>query len=97
MESQLGLKIRVLREKQPLYLRQVAEHLNMDVAQLSKIEKGVRVLRKEQIPVLSDIFQISRTELDMLWLEDQISNIVKNEPLAEMAIKNIYNRITQSK
>ena len=39
MQSQFGEKIRTLREQQKLYLRQVAPLLEMDTAQLSKIEK----------------------------------------------------------
>lgn len=42
MESQFGEKIRALREQQYLYLRQVAPKLEMEMAQLSKIEKGFR-------------------------------------------------------
>ena len=42
MKSQFGERIRALREKQNLYLRQVAPLLEMDTAQLSKIEKGLR-------------------------------------------------------
>jgi transcriptional regulator with XRE-family HTH domain len=46
-----------LRERQHLYLRQVAPLLEMDTAQLSKIEKGLRQLKREQIPILADILQ----------------------------------------
>jgi HTH-type transcriptional regulator, competence development regulator len=52
MDSQFGNRVRVLREKQKLYLRQVAPLLEMDTALLSKIEKGQRHLKKEQIPLL---------------------------------------------
>jgi transcriptional regulator with XRE-family HTH domain len=44
MKSQFGERVRSLREKQNLYLRQVAPLLEMDTAQLSKIEKGLRQL-----------------------------------------------------
>ncbi len=42
MKSQFGEKIRTLREEQNLYLRQVAPLLEMETAQLRKIEKGIR-------------------------------------------------------
>jgi len=48
MESLFGEKIRALREQQHLYLRQVAPLLEMKTAQLSKIEKGLRQLKKER-------------------------------------------------
>ncbi len=44
MKSQFGERVRTLREKQNLYLRQVAPLLEMDTAQLSKIEKGASAI-----------------------------------------------------
>lgn len=46
MISQFGTKIRPLREQHNLYLRQVAPLFEMDTAQLSKIEKGQRQIKK---------------------------------------------------
>jgi transcriptional regulator with XRE-family HTH domain len=42
MNSHFGERIRALRLEQNLYLRQVAPLLQMDTAQLRKIEKGLR-------------------------------------------------------
>ena len=63
MESQFGAKIRALREKQNLFLRQIASLLEMDTAQLSKIEKGSRQLKREQIPVIAEILKTDKEEL----------------------------------
>lgn len=86
MKSQFGDRIRTLREKQHLYLRQVAPLLEMDTAQLSKIEKGLRQLKREQIPVLSDILMTNADDLLALWLADQIYAVVKDEKLANKAM-----------
>ena len=67
MHSQFGERIRALREKQNLYLRQVAPLLEMDTAQLSKIEKGVRQIKKEQIAILAGILKTEKDELLILW------------------------------
>ena len=80
MESQFGDKIRTLRELQNLYLRQVAPLLEMDTAQLSKIEKGLRQLKKEQLPILAKILNADKVELETLWLADQLMQLVKDEP-----------------
>lgn len=82
MDSQFGSKIRELREQQKMYLRQVAPLLEMDTAQLSKIEKGVRQLKKEQLPLLAKILKADKTELETLWLADQIVSITQNEDVA---------------
>ena len=93
MESQFGEKIRALREKQHLYLRQVAPLLEMDTAQLSKIEKGLRQLKREQIPIIAEILKASSDELMTLWLADQIYAVVKDEKLANEAIQATEEKI----
>jgi len=86
MNSQFGEKIRPLREKQHLYLLKVAPLIEMDTAQLNKIEKGLRQLKREQIPIITDIVKASSDELIALWLADQIYAVVKDEKLANEAM-----------
>lgn len=93
MESQFGERIRALREGQNLYLRQVAPLLDMDTAQLSKIENGVRQLKKEQIPILAKVLKVTSTELETLWLADQLMQLVKDEPMAGEALKTVSKNI----
>jgi transcriptional regulator with XRE-family HTH domain len=97
MESQFGEKIRALREQQHLYLRQVAPLLEMDTAQLSKIEKGQRQLKKEQIPLLAEILKADKVELETLWLADQLMQLVKDEPTAGEALKTVSKKIKKAK
>ena len=93
MNSQFGEKLRTLREKQHLYLRQVAPLLEMDTAQLSKIEKGLRQLKREQIPILAEILKASSDELMTLWLADQIYEVVKDEKMANQAMQVAEKKI----
>ena len=97
MNSQFGERIRTLREKQNLYLRQVAPLLEMDTAQLSKIEKGVRQIKKEQIPILADILKTEKDELLILWLADQLYDVVKDEKLANEAMQVAEKNINLKK
>ena len=97
MHSQFGVRIRALREKQNLYLRQVAPLLEMDTAQLSKIEKGVRQIKKEQIPILADILKTGKDELLILWLADQLYDLVKDEKLANKAMQVAEKKINLKK
>jgi transcriptional regulator with XRE-family HTH domain len=97
MNSQFGEKLRILREKQHLYLRQVAPLLEMDTAQLSKIEKGLRQLKREQIPIIAEILKASCDELMTLWLADQIYALVKDEKLANEAIQVAKKNINLQK
>lgn len=93
MNSQFGSKIRELRESQKLYLRQVAPLLEMDTAQLSKIEKGLRQLKKEQLPILAKILKTDKTKLETLWLADQLMQLVKDEPTAKQALESVTKKI----
>jgi len=97
MESRFGERIRTLRESQNLYLRQVAPLLEMDTAQLSKIEKGVRQLKKEQIPILANILKAEKNELETLWLADQLMQLLKDEPTADEALKTVTKNIKNRK
>lgn len=97
MNSQFGERIRTLREKQNLYLRQVAPLLEMDTAQLSKIEKGVRQLKREQIPILAELLKTDKDELLILWLADQLYDVVKDEKLANEAMHLAEQKINLKK
>ena len=97
MNSQFGERIRELREKQKLYLRQVAPLLEMDTAQLSKIEKGLRQLKREQLPLLADILKTDKEELLILWLADQLYDVVKDEDVALKAMEAVEEVIINKK
>ena len=97
MKSQFGERVRTLREKQNLYLRQVAPLLEMDTAQLSKIEKGLRQLKKEQIPILADLLKADKDELLILWLADQLYDVVKDEKFANEAMQAAEKKINFKK
>ncbi|HQS23744.1 MULTISPECIES: helix-turn-helix domain-containing protein [Sediminibacterium] len=97
MKSQFGERVRELREKQNLYLRQVAPLLEMDTAQLSKIEKGSRLIKREQIQVLADILKADSNELLVLWLADQLYEVVKDEDVALKAMDAAQETLKSNK
>ena len=86
MATQFGERIRELRTKQNLLLRQLASQLDVDTSIISKVERGDRQLKKEQIPLLAQILKADVEELQTLWLADQIYAVIKDEKLALKAI-----------
>lgn len=86
MANQFGDRVRQLREQQNLLLRQVAPLLEMDTPLLSKIERGKRVAKKEQVGQLAEILKVSKDELLTLWLADQVYDMVKDEDVAFKAL-----------
>jgi transcriptional regulator with XRE-family HTH domain len=97
MASQLGERIRALRTKQNLLLRQVAAALETDTALLSKIERGERPLKKEQIHILAELLKVDVEELQTLWLADQLYNVIEGEPMADKALKSVSKKIKKAK
>ncbi|HMZ47282.1 MAG TPA: helix-turn-helix transcriptional regulator [Chitinophagaceae bacterium] len=93
MSNHFGFRIRQLREHNNLLLRQVAPFIDIDTPLLSKIERGERVLKKEQIPLLAKILKTDEDELMTLWLADQMYNVIDGEPLANEAIKQLTKNI----
>jgi len=97
MVTQFGVRIRALRTTQGLLLRQVASIMEMDTALLSKIERGERPIKKEQIPLLAQALKADKEELLTLFLADQVMEILKDEKLADEALKTVSKKIKKSK
>jgi transcriptional regulator with XRE-family HTH domain len=68
-------------------LRQVAAHLEVDTALISKIERGERKPSREQVLKLAEFLKIEPEILITAWLADKISYIIENEEVAEKALK----------
>jgi len=85
--NQFGERIRELREQKNLLLRQIAHQLDIDTPMLSKIERGERRAKKEQVSIFASIFSVKENELLSLWLADQVYEVVKDEGVALKAIQ----------
>jgi len=72
MSTTFGEYIRFLRTKNELTLTQLAAKLNLDSANLSKIENGKRDFDEKRLPILSEIFKLNLTELRNEYVSDQI-------------------------
>ena len=86
MENQFGERIKQLRETQSLLQRQVSSLLEIDTPMLSKIERGERKAKKEQVIQFAKIFKINEEELLTIWLADQLCEVVKDENVALKAM-----------
>lgn len=92
MANQFGDKIRQLREANNLLQRQVASKLEIDTPMLSKIERGDRKAKKEQVLIFAKLFNTEKRLLLTLWLADQVYDLVKNEENAADALKVAENQ-----
>ena len=81
-------KIRQLREDRKLLQRHLAAVLDMDTPMFSKIERGERPAKREQVIAIAKILTTDENELLTLWLADKILDVIENETeLADQALK----------
>ncbi len=93
MANQFGDRIKQLREEQNLLQRQVSSLLEMDTPLFSKIERGERTAKKEIVNQLAEILKADQAELITLWLADQVFDVVKDEDMADQALKKVAVKI----
>ena len=86
-------KLRELREQNELPLRKVAALLDIDVAILSKMERGERKLTKDVVLKLADIYKYNADDLFVLFLSEKIMYEIQNEDLGEKALKVAEQRV----
>lgn len=72
-------KIKQLREERQLLQRQLASSLEIDTPMYSKIERGDRRAKREQIPMIAEILQTDPEELLVLWLADQVTAVMEDD------------------
>lgn len=90
--NHLGQKIRELREKQNLLLRQVAAHLEVDTALMSKIERGERYATKQQAIDIAKFLKANKNEFITLWLADKVQTAVGEEKNLATDAMNIVKK-----
>jgi transcriptional regulator with XRE-family HTH domain len=83
----IGEKLRHIREEKELPLRKVAVLLDIDVAILSKMERGERRITKEVVLKLADIYNCNADDLLVLFLSDKILYEIQDEDLGIQALK----------
>lgn len=83
----IGEKLRHIREEKELPLRKVAALLDIDVAILSKMERGERRITKEVVLKLADIYDYNADELLVSFLSDKILYEIQDEDLGIQALK----------
>lgn len=89
----IGEKLRQLREQNEMPLRKVAALIDIDVAILSKMERGERKLTKAVVLKLADIYKYSADKLLVSFLSDKIMYEIQNEDLGEKALKVAEKRV----
>lgn len=89
----LGKRIRELREEKELLQRQLAASLEIDTPMYSKIERGERKAKREQVLKLADLLNTDSEELLTLWLAGQVYELVKDEDNAQKTLNLVISKL----
>ena len=90
-------KIKELRVQSQMPQRKLAAALDIDTATYCKIEKGERKVRRDQVAILSQIFNIEESSLLTLWLADKVTDMVASEQeVAPNALSIAAEKLKQS-
>lgn len=88
-----GSKLRELRQTKELSLQEVSSAIGVDIAILSKMERGERKLSREVLEKLAELYKYDLKELLVLFLSDRILYEIKDEELGEEALKVAEQKI----
>jgi len=87
MATTFGEYIRLLRNQNNFTLTQLADKLNLDTANLSKIENGKREFDEKRLPKLAKTFKINLTELRNEYITDQIGKHIYETNCSKQLLK----------
>lgn len=85
--STLGLKLRELREQAGLSLRKAAMQVDIDVAILSKMERGERKFSKKLVLKLAELYKANADKLIIDFLSERVLYELEDEELGLQALK----------
>lgn len=83
------------RESKGLLMRELAALIEVDIATVSKFEKGDRNPTRPQIEKLANVLDLDLKQLLTLWLRDKLVNDMKGEDVSLQALKLAEKKIKQ--
>ena len=87
IETSIGNYLQNLRKERKMSLRDVADHIGIDVSMLSKIEHGERQLQTHMLKDLCEIFEIDYKIMQIQLLNQKMNEQFGEEPYFNEAIK----------
>jgi HTH-type transcriptional regulator, competence development regulator len=91
--DKFGDIVRSKRESKGLLLRQLAAMIDIDTAILSKIERGERKARREQVVRIAEALEFNVNELMIQYLSENIAYEILQEDSANDILKVAESKI----
>jgi len=93
----IGKKIKELREASGLLQRELAAKLNIGEGFLSKVENDQKHLKRDDLKILSKLFNVKLSELETLWLGNKLYDFIKDERYGLEAMKVAEEKVLYRK
>jgi transcriptional regulator with XRE-family HTH domain len=91
--NKVGEIIRNKREEKGMLLRQLAAIVDVDTAILSKIERGERKARREQIEKIANALELDNEDLLIEYLSENIAYEILDEKKAHDVLRVAESKI----
>jgi len=88
-DIEIGSYLQNLRKERKMPLREVADHVGIDISMLSKIEHGERQLQSHMIAPIADLFEIDFKTIQIQFINQKILQEFGNEPYFEDSLVKI--------
>ncbi len=93
IETSIGNYLQNLRKERKMSLRDVANHIGIDVSMLSKIEHGDRQIQSYMLRGFCDLFNLEYKKVQIEYLNYKIENEFKDEPFLKDAVLELAKRL----
>jgi transcriptional regulator with XRE-family HTH domain len=91
--DKFGDIVRTNREAKGMLLRQLAAMIDMDTAILSKVERGERKARREQVVKIAKALDLDEKKLMIEFLSDNIAYEIINEDSATDVLRVAESKV----
>ena len=87
IETSIGNYLQNLRKERKLSLREVADHIGIDISLLSKIEHGERQIQDYQLSKMAEFFNIEFRHLQIEFLMQRIHLEFGDQPYLKESLE----------
>lgn len=86
-DTEIGSYLQNLRKERKMSLREVAEHIGIDVSMLSKIEHGERQIQAYQLSRIAEFFNVDFRQLQIEFLMQKIHLDYGDQPFLKESLE----------
>lgn len=88
-----GEYIRSERERQRIPQKSLAAALKIDIPMYSRIERGERPAKREQVPIIARMLGIDENSLLRIWVANKVYHIISEEEDAVSILNAVVEHI----